>query len=1528
MNVPTWDNFIAVNAGNKQAAFEALARMLFKAKYNLSDNLAYFKNHPGNETDTITVNGSVIGFQAKFFEGSIVKKEILESMRKAKNHNPNQTDYIIYTNTAFGIPKRGKQMTVDQKDIEDEANHLGLNLEWWFGDNVLDAASKDSLINDLFFNPDINIRDLDKHIKRSNDFKFSSIQDSISMSNGVLHADRSGVISEIKTLLNDRKNVIVTGESGSGKTAVVKRFLEENYISNDCTYYLLNASQFNTAQINTLFSLHANYTIVDFCRFYRNIPNKVIVIDSAEKLLEIENDIILTMFVKELCKYNWTFMFTCREHSKAELLEKLNNLLNNQIETVAIEQLTEQELESYSKQYDITLPKDDKLKNRLRTLFYLARFVELNNPNALSMSLTTFRNEVWRQKVKGLTHGAISQYREDCLLSLVKYQVENISYFIPKQGVDHDAAYALVQDDVLVDADRYGYAIKHDIYTEWALDYAIDIEFNKAKENVRSFIQEIGSRIQYINAFGRWFSDKIECKDYHIINKFVELISIPDTPQRWMDCIFTCICKSKGYAPIFFEGNHDLLVKDNYTLLNRILSVMIISCQEITRFLEYKGKTYPIFSSVGSGWAAAVDFVFNEGDNYYTSNLQFVQPLCENFKKLKRQSDISTRRAGLLVLKIFEMEAKAIEKGEWFHISNAKPWCSSLLAFSAVLSDKIKSIFERIIEKQWYDSRDPFYDFICYIAKIEYPINLLPLAATNMQLLLDIIEDLWFYQRKVDDDHYGYRLYQRHYESEYYFGMNHEFLDLTYMPSSALQTPFAFLLGFEQSYTKDTIVLDKMLSIINRATTEYVKHPYSGDELYDIQIGQPDGNMRTIKGSYSLWNMYRGTSDFLPPYALVSLHMVLEKHLLDLMAQEQNHSYVKEIIKRLMVESHSCSLIAVVSSVVTAYPDELYDESLWILQDLRLLDFDMMRYNREISANDFLIAFSEKENHYNDRKTSNGLNHRKLHLENLLTNYQVVYGHDKNNKESKNKLEVLEKIVDKLKLQLPLMPESEQGILSFIISRIDYKSMTVKQVKLENGVDAIQFEPSLTEEQIKDTEKTQKDNSEMLRGINLRYWAEQRANKLYDKIKNYPYETNPTLVLAEVENITNQLKQNPSGILTLCGDEFLPAMACAVLLTDFYADITLDQRIYCKDTVRDALCTEGFMMSSPLSGFDICLNAIPSLIEMFPEEIDIWGEIILYYANMRHEPGNYRACDKVRNLVNKHKLWHCHRDLMEKIWNTYNTFCKSDDCKLNDYDIANTIMSLIPSGTTDNALRQAAKKCMDVLSLSWSKKDKGYYSSSEERSFVSYVIADYILKADDADIEELAKPFTHYLNPDDNYNPLISAFLITCAEHGLYNKFWKVWDIFLPEMLGNIKYGHMAQNLNSFLLNPSFLRHDSNDWFILEKSDICFFEKVADKIAYHPSCIFSIARVYCTIGEKYYQYAIPIIAKIISVKIQRIDEYKSNIVFYLDQLMMKVFFQNRDLLNNNKEFHSQVESILNFLVSLGSKEASQHLQTL
>ena len=97
MKYPSWDSFVGKNSDDTRHSFEALARFLFREKYHLGDSLPYYKNHPGNETDTVEIDGEVVGFQAKYFEGEIDAKQIKMSVEKAIQYNPKQTKIIIYT---------------------------------------------------------------------------------------------------------------------------------------------------------------------------------------------------------------------------------------------------------------------------------------------------------------------------------------------------------------------------------------------------------------------------------------------------------------------------------------------------------------------------------------------------------------------------------------------------------------------------------------------------------------------------------------------------------------------------------------------------------------------------------------------------------------------------------------------------------------------------------------------------------------------------------------------------------------------------------------------------------------------------------------------------------------------------------------------------------------------------------------------------------------------------------------------------------------------------------------------------------------------------------------------------------------------------------------------------------------------------------------------------------------------------------------------------------------------------------------
>ena len=1529
MNRPTWDNFIAVNSGDKQASFEALARMLFKAKYNLKDNLAYFKNHAGNETDTITVNGSVIGFQAKYFEGSINKTVILDSMRKAKANNPLQTDYCIYTNASFGNPRNGKPMTDAQKEIEDEANTLGLVIEWWFGDNILDAASRDSLIGDLFFNTEINLRDLHTHICTTNDLYFAQICSSITSGNKEYRFDRGEIVRSIENSIRAKKNIIISGESGSGKSALMKIYYESNKKADEIAFYIVNAAQLDTNAVNDVFNLQEAYTIVNFARFYQDCKTKLLVVDSAEKLMSNTRQLAFSLLVNDLMEKGWRFVFTCRQNSQLELNDFLSSKMSMQVCSINVPSISDEELRLFAKSHNIILPTDKKLYSRLTTPFYLARYCELQIHDTTRLTLKTFRDEVWNQKVRGGLHSATGQYREDCLLSIIEDQISNNRYYTPKSGIDHGSAYNLIVDDILVDNGIRGYSIKHDLYAEWASDYLTETKYESCNRNVVQFIEKLGETQTSINAFGRWFDSKIEETDTKVFVEVVDILFNNKLSNNWQQVVIKSICSSKIAAQPFFNQYKDTLIAEDYKWLNKFISVMSVSCQEVEGYFTYEGNTYPSLRPIGGCWEACVILIDEIADSYYMKNLKFVYVVLNNCQRTKTKDSEVMARAAKLSLRVFDEIAEVRKKDGYLKFEKPDSWCQLVCDYAIYAKDEIHDRLKQVIDNKWFEHGDPYFELVKYISTTTYQFHLMGLAVSNMDIFLTLLEELWFYHKPADTNNPWHTNSTRYRESEWHCGLNEDFLAIsTYLPASALQTPALMLMKIEDMMATNTHkVIDLLIRIINRSANVYKSRPIGNDTISMSTIGLPKGGSKSVISSCCLWNLYRASSGLAMPYLLESIHMALEKYLLGLMEEKgvNNTEKVRSYLHLILEEAESCSLIAIVASLVCAYPDKFYEESLLLMKDIRLLEMDMMRSNREISISGLDFAYNNHKDMWQERKESRELRHRKIQLENLLTNYQVIYDGKKSDEEAERRLQQLYAIVDNLKEQVASMPKDEQGLLGFTIARIDYKNMKHEKVVLENNVEAIQITPNLTKEQQEDSDRVMKQSQEMTRGISLRYWVENKYKGIADQQINSPFEGNISAIFDVIDDIKMQLKNYPHGITMLVGDEFLPAMACALLLIQYKEELSGKQLKTCHDEVSDALTSEEFMMSSPLSGFEICLDSIPTLITLFPKEKEKWAQIILTYASKRHETGNYRACDKVRAMISKCKLWDEEPQFMEDVVATYLNFVEKENHGLDDIEVAETLFSLIPSGTKNEKIRSLAIDCVTILAGMW-KEDEAVSYRSGDKFYVSYQVAEYILRACDEDIKPLAYPFVQYLRPDEHYDSLLSAFIIECCEHNLYVNFWKVWDVFYEAMTAPIPSHYPAQELRNYLLNPDFLHNNIDDsWFHFEKKDLCFYRKVANDIGRHPVVLYSIVKAFTTFAKAYYDESISIVHSIIIQDGLNIKEYETLVNHHLEKIMQRVFTEIPDRIKDDVSFRQQLIDILHFMLNHESQMASQFL---
>lgn len=129
---PNWDIFKAKFSENPQSNFEWFCYLLFCREYKRDTGIFRYKNQSAIETNPITVNEDVIGWQAKFYDETLSKRksELIETIKKAKRDYNDINTLIFYTNQEWGQGKNGNNDSITKKEVEEEARKLNIKIIW------------------------------------------------------------------------------------------------------------------------------------------------------------------------------------------------------------------------------------------------------------------------------------------------------------------------------------------------------------------------------------------------------------------------------------------------------------------------------------------------------------------------------------------------------------------------------------------------------------------------------------------------------------------------------------------------------------------------------------------------------------------------------------------------------------------------------------------------------------------------------------------------------------------------------------------------------------------------------------------------------------------------------------------------------------------------------------------------------------------------------------------------------------------------------------------------------------------------------------------------------------------------------------------------------------------------------------------------------------------------------------------------------------------------------------------------------
>lgn len=1563
---PNWDIFKAKFSDNHQGNFEWFCYLLFCREFKKEKGIFRFKNQSAIETDPIEQDGEVVGWQAKFYDTPLSnhKAELIETIEKAKKVYPQITRLYFYTNQEWGQTREGKSPQ-GLIDIEKKAGELAVKIKWntasYFDSEFVSLTNEN--ISKHFFHQDKSIFDqIEAQLGHAENILYD-IRTSAKFDSQDIEIDRKNISKELEN--KSHQIVILSGIGGVGKTAVIKKLFKE--YKNKIPFYLFKATEFELRNINDLLT---DFSFQEFVDAHKDDSNKIIVIDSAEKLLYLKNTDPFKEFLRILIKNKWRIIFTTRN----DYLEVLNtdfSEIHGIIPTnLKISSLSSEELDSISDQYGFSLPKDEKLTALIQNPFYLNEYLRFYVKGE-EIDYVNFKEQLWNKIIK-----KAKPVREQCFFKVALERANKGQFFINPSCESRILDDELKADGILGYETPHGYYITHDIYEEWALEKIIESEFAH-RESDKDFFSNLGQSLPIRRSFRNWVSEKLLIENDSIKDFIEEVVKDREIDSFWKDEIIISVLLS-DYSDYFFEVCKEELLQNNQELLKRLTFLVRIACKEVdAEVFENLGLKqvnlfhlkYVLTKPKGRGWESLIKFVFENLDQIGISKIYFILPIIYDWNSKNKEGE-PVRYASLIALQYYEW---MIQEDRFYSRDDTQNHLLSTITYGAAeIEPELKTIFEKTIKNKWKNHRDPYHDLSkTILTKIEGLQVSQVLPGHVLQLA-----DLFWYSPPRDES--PYRSFRHGVEEDFHMEEDH----LDYFPASALKTPTYWLL---QSSLKETI--DFIIQFTNKTVEAYSSSDLDIGQVEKIEVFVEGGESVKQYISNRIWCTYRGTQ--VAAHALESMHMALEKFFLE-RGKNTDSETLEWWLLYLLKNSKSASISAVVTSIISAFPDKTFNVAKVLFQTKDFFLYDTSRLcleqghksSLEMLRSNFGINY-QNEVYENERITACDDKHRKFSLEHLCLNYQMFRTGDVSEEEAEKRQKVIWEILDEYYNQLPEKSKQTEADKTWrlYLARMDRRKMSPTTEKVDEGV-AINFNPEIDPELLEYSEKSIQKSSAPMKYTSLKLWAElkMRNDESYKKYEKY--ENDPKLALQEVKEIVATLtgEEDPNDLPP--EDETFILMNASIpgnvssLLTKYHSEImSEEEQEFCKNIVLETASVSlrpGYQYQIG-DGSQSAISVLPILLKKFPEEKQIIKTILLltlfdeYPIDMGSTGFNAFA------ILAIHELWETDFDtsqsllfgylLLKPKYEEFQERLRKEKIKKGVYDrsknkkidkflseneqtvhdvaennvslsgiedikelnlrILKTAFSMIPLKTENAEHKKIVQEITPPFAERLLSRDRDERVDYRVRHDFLKKLAFFVLSCPEEDIEYYLKPFLDGFNSSEGIADFFKEIISAEDNLNAYDSFWKIWGLFKDKVIGICEKGdkvwYVDKILRSYLFAENPWKDTADKWHTLKDRNKRFFKEMSQKTGHCPSTLYAISKLLNDIGTPYLNDGISWVSYMLKNNPGLLDaELVNNTIYYIENLSRKYIYNNREKVRKSRRSKKEVLVILDFLIEKGS----------
>ena len=860
------------------------------------------------------------------------------------------------------------------------------------------------------------------------------ILDGIRSTIGDFHLGRHHLVQQVIEHLESTQVILISGPAGSGKSVIAKDVLRT--IGGDFFTFSFRAEEFAHAHLDeSLQAVQISANAATLGVMLAAQDRKVLLVESVERLLEQSTrDAFIDLVTLVAKDKSWRLLLTCRDYS-TNLVQSAFLGHEGVIRTViTVPPLDDEELRKTQTTYPIlTRPLANTVLCRvLRNPYVLDKALQIDwsENQILPQSEREFRELFWHEivRVDHYSAGGMPSKREKVFVEVALRRARSLAMYVDSEDLNLEIIEALRRDSLIVCSQENDslLAPAHDVMEDWAILHWIQKQYLKHEGSFRELSAAIGTFPAVRRTYRKWATELVESSPEASDRMFQDIVTECGTPSYFRDDTLVSLLGSQSSATFLERHTAELLANDNQ-FLRQVIRILRVACLTAPAWLgPYASPVSVMNVPEGSAWASVLRLIqthlslFTQKDNYLLLGLIQDWARSVNWQNPYPEGAEAAATIAHWLLPFFPSYSSEEEHKIILQIIAIIPKVNAH-CFAALLQE----CREREIQGFGPD----------HLLQIIFAdVHGMPLVRDMPDLAISAAKDYLLCSEPTLQSQW---VYERHLELEPLFGIkkNRHF---GFFPASALHGPFLPLLQHHPYKGSDFIV-----EVFNHSADWYA-HPrleYGNVERpFEITLTFADGTSRSQWCNPRLWNLYRGTS--VGPYVLQSMLMALEHWLLEL--GENGFQEFDELLLRLLQQSESAALTAVVASVATAFPRSAVEALLVLARCPECIQLDFHRRLSETNApsGDAFPELDDRNKVYEEeRKAADARSHRQQNLEMAI--FQLQFGPHASR---------VHQILDQHRAELPPLENQnrEHRVWRMALNRMDSRCHTVSEHVEEN----------------------------------------------------------------------------------------------------------------------------------------------------------------------------------------------------------------------------------------------------------------------------------------------------------------------------------------------------------------------------------------------------------------------------------------------------------------------------------------------